>query len=560
MEEENSGPGTPSKQLKDKYVVVCERTLPILQALLSNESFKTIYEENQQKNLLIYREDSAVTLDFPCCLIRKDEILDIMFKSGGDSGTNQETQQAPPYTTPDSLVCFYIDRRGGENIHKVLKDAQCSEKNVCVYAFKQEPIRKALERDGRFEDAVLQKGMLFNQKEKINISLSNPVDNLNEKLFTVIVDPHKPKQKSEMKQIKKKLSNIKKIPNTEEVLKLLRDQFSGLLETLKNREKLTDTAEVREFLRQEYSKSVSNILEVKRVKQLMEHSKSVCQIRVDGSAVGSGFLLFDLFVLTNYHVIRDEFQQETGQPIRKITAVFNYEDLDNDGTETVPVKQIVAHSFGDDDFKNHLDFALLELEPCGKLHHPGLLSHYCSSVAGGRMCIIGHPDGKIKLLDPCVIIPKENIEKEANKHCAENSHFVLVINETYFKEGWKIRPNQITYHSCFCHGSSGSPVFDEHCKLIAMHTGGYVYPTERGKSNSIMEYAFHLHPILVYILLQCWKQNRTDIINRFSDISQNSQPLLQVYKEAENLHQQLLSGELQDSKTVQHIQHNTSPQ
>ncbi|KAK3538669.1 hypothetical protein QTP86_011910 [Hemibagrus guttatus] len=323
--------------------------------------------------------------------------------------------------------------------------------------------------------------------------------------------------------------NMKKIPDTEEILKLLREQHGELLKTLKQREK------VKRFFREEYDKSTQSFLEVKKVKELMGLSDSVCQLRSKNSPVGTGFLLFDRFVLTNAHVVGDLVPLSSRMK-NTLTAAFHFEDLASVGNSIAVEENVVAFLKGKDEMGNHLDFALLELsgdvsdEDGRKV--PELLKHYSAPPSRGAVCIIGHPGGGVKQMDPCFIIAKDDITQALDRYFKENTNLLVfhVITKQCLAEDEVVRKSQINYHSCFFHGSSGSPLFDHHCNLIGVHTGGYPYGGERSQMRSVMEYALPLLPILVHIFMQCSNNKRNDVVWYFES-QKNLEHVLQIAKE-----------------------------
>lgn len=113
------------------------------------------------------------------------------------------------------------------------------------------------------------------------------------------------------------------------------------------------------------------------------------------------------------------------------------------------------------------------------------------------------------------IIEKENRQEAANKHASENNHLINVMMEVNSKEKWDFSAyeNKFTYHSCFFHGSSGSPVFDVDCNLIGIHSGGFKYKDEGPKTWSVMEYGFTMQPILDNIKARAKIQGLDDIVN-----------------------------------------------
>ncbi|XP_060740218.1 serine protease FAM111A-like [Tachysurus vachellii] len=560
-EGERSGLDTDTTQMKTEnhkhsfrycyesknYTVTCNTPKSILETLQTDSSFKGIYKEIQKKikqEIVIRREEmprAAVTPHFPCCLLNHNELLDLEFiTSGGNSDSVNPPKIA--VNSQENLACFYIQTRGGKNIRKVMENNELKSTvdYVCVYAVKGEKVKMALKRDGRFTDAVVKKGALYEQENKNITNLSNLVDHLDGKQFQVIVSRHptgsqessqdlsqeseetvkvekseapetpqeeKPNQNSTSAQEKKtdtppkekkwrKFPDTKEISNTEEILKLLREQHGDLLKTLN----LRKNVDVKRYFREEYNKSIQSFSEVKKVKQLMERSNSVCQIRINNSAVGSGFLLFNNFILTNAHVVGDS----CSEPKQKLTAVFHFEDLSS-VVNVIPVNENpVVYMKEYDDMGNYLDFALLELS--SDVNLPGLLRFYSPPSIRGPVCIIGHPEGNVKQMDPSFIFAKED------------THVLHVITQLCLAEDKDIRKSKIFYNTCFSHGSSGSPLFDEHCNLIGVHTGGYAYEEER-KKKKVIEFSISLLQILVNIFIKC-NEKRSDVVQYFE--SQNN--------------------------------------
>ncbi|XP_053337252.1 serine protease FAM111A-like [Clarias gariepinus] len=565
-----------------KYVVDCNESMAIQQGLQTNIYFNAICKKTWKggnKDVIILREQmprAAVAPHFPCSLLNHDELLDISFiRSGGNSGT-WKTQKLAVHS-PGNLVCFYIKARGEKKIRTVLKNNELRRivDYVCVYALKGEMVKEALKRDGRFNKVIFRKGALYGQETENTVSLSNLVDHLNGEQFQIIVSPHQTgsqessqessqeisqefmrvyesesadakipqktnpnqvststKQKETVTRLKenksRKYPETKEIPNTQEIVNLLQEQHRDLLKTLKEQENLKNNGEVKRFFRVEFDKSVQSFSEVNMVKQLMMLSDSVCQIRVDGSPIGTGFLLFKRFVLTNAHVVRDLFPCIPGLQ-RNLTAVFGFEALNFAGN-VIPVEpNLVSFFEGKDYMGNYLDFALLELSSDVELGLPELLRCYSTPPTRGGVCVIGHPGGGVKRMDPCFIIANEDIPQAVERHLEKtpNLHVFRVITKRCLADDWAIHKSQITYNSCFFHGSSGSPVFDEHCNLIGIHTGGYVYEGERRETRSVMEYGLPMLPVLVRIFIQCSERRRSDIVQHF-ECQKNLTYVLQV--------------------------------
>ncbi|KAG1928840.1 protein FAM111A [Pimephales promelas] len=558
----------------NEYAVTCDTSMTVFEALNTSNIFKNIKKKNMKKEMVIQRPKgqvprAAVKTDFPCCLIQSDEILNITFINK-DGNASAEHKPTVDISNPDSFVTFYIHTTGGETVKLLMKNKnlRLNVDDVCVYAFKGEDFLTALSRDGRFIDDIFKKiyALCEMDSEKIH-EMSNDVKHFSQMHFKVIfisdidqpdtqnvldttktesdsvaststltenVDPslqlpiNNEKEKTRRrKRPQKKKGPKREIQNSKEILGILRAQFKGLMETVKKRENLKKNPEVLKFFREEYHKSVENFSEVKKVKQLMRLSDSVCQIRVGGGAVGTGFLLFDRFILTNAHVIGISTEL-TPENVAQYTAVFDYEDMDLK-VKRIPVKQLIAFCYGKADGGMHLDYALLELDSGDEIAespkidsakeiavYPELLSSYSPNPPNkGHICILGHPGEGVKKMDPCFIIERENRLKAADKNASVNKHLIHVMMEVYKEQKWDFsaHENKFTYDSCFFHGSSGSPVFDEHCKLIGVHTGGYKYNEEGTKTRSVMEYGFTMQPILESISAQAKIKGLHEIVN-----------------------------------------------
>ncbi|KTF80344.1 hypothetical protein cypCar_00031656 [Cyprinus carpio] len=524
--------------------------MTVIKALSESPTFKTEQLSNTSKEIIIRRSKgkvlgAAVKTDFPCCLIEPEEDLEITFIQKGMS----PTEPIPPadISLPSTdLVTFYIKTTGGKDITNLMKNNELRKtaKYVCVYAFKGVKVETALKDDGRFIDKIFNdKQCLLSEpeselgKQKCH-EMSKKVEYLDGKILQIIVtgargscsqtEQTKVESKSDVASAadsaqndpgqhpigtkqKQTLHNKDSpslstkwpiIPDSKEILQILRDQHKYLLKTLQERKNLKNNShfQLQKFFRAEYDKSVQSFSEVYKIKQLMRLSDSVCQIREEGSARGTGFLLFGRFVLTNAHVVKPFLESpDKLSSTKKLEAAFDFERLDSK-VKLVPVKkQLAAYCYITDANKCRLDFALLELEAVDEITgRPELLRCYSPGPPPnrGEMCIVGHPDGGIKKMDPCFIIEGQNLQESADKHISENVNFLHVMTQRSFEDKWDVYGNQINYNSCFFHGSSGSPIFDEHCCLIGVHTGGYVYPGEKGRTRSIVEYSYSMQPII----------------------------------------------------------------
>ncbi|KAG1924822.1 protein FAM111A-like, partial [Pimephales promelas] len=308
------------------YSVVCTTSMTVLEALNISKIFRTEKDkqQNKQKEILIQRSNgkvprAAVKTDFPCCLIEEDELLDITFiQKDGNSSTNQQTTiDLSLLSKPEKLVTFLVEKEGGPTVTRLLKSAALRKivRYVCVFAFKGEEIKTALERDGRFNDVIFEKTCALSESGTVikHEFVLDVTKTLNKKTFQVVVSqgdmtlvktvPNKasdadavenarPSQNAiNTEQEKKqdgnatkstnptvclplsthhaqKLYVVKAIDKSKEIAKILRDQCEDLWKTVKEREKLKNNPDVQKFFREEYHKSVENFSEVKKVREL----------------------------------------------------------------------------------------------------------------------------------------------------------------------------------------------------------------------------------------------------------------------------------------------------
>ncbi|KTG34936.1 hypothetical protein cypCar_00014472, partial [Cyprinus carpio] len=565
----------------DPVFVSCSTSMTVLDALKTSDTFRVNKNVNDvKKEMVILRADrAAVKMDFPCCLIKKDEILKISFiKKEIKDFAAQETQAR--FSSPRTdLVTFYIKTAGKKNMKFIMKNNELTNKAeyVCVYAFKGEEVETALKCDGRFSDTIFQKfcNLELESKEgakKVQLckfEMSNPVEYLDKKTFQIIAkgdtrpenqkkltevrkepdvalaaaseksDPGQHTNGTEQKTIqegKPKFAGPSAIGHATEnssgifpgdsgnsfssdIESFLQSLFEDVLKKLKQQKKW----QVQKYFEKEYDKGVQCFTEVNKVRQVMTLSDSVCLIKVENSAQGTGFLVFDRFILTNAHVVKDFVHSPPEHPhtiklSKTLTAVFNYEVSGSDAKVLSVKDDVVAYGYETNDRRRFHDFAVLELEAvpddCTELFER--YKHVSPPKRGG-IYIVGHPNGEVKKMDPCFIIGSEKQLQSINKHITEN------VSCPYVSWGcWPyLHQNRITYDTCFFHGSSGSPVFDEHCCLIGMHSGGFHYE-EGQRDRSVIEFAYSMQSIIDAIVAQV--KTRSDILkllSKFKSINAN---------------------------------------
>lgn len=555
----------------------CNKAGTVEDSLNRSPKFKVIAKKNQNKELVIVKDGKAVSSHFPCSLI-KDELLTVKYVKAVDKLKPPVSCSVYPQRKGPSgeVVMFDVLTKGDKNIVNIMTNPALRKfTEITVYAYKGEKVKQALKRDDRFLKTIFKKNCeLSNKSTAETTEMSDLVDDLDGKTFKITLinklnppnsqpgslddaymmqnrsqisdsdgNRDTPQQSSTTESVNDntppKLNGnttqeniLHEIPDSEKMLSHLFSQFEDLVKGKKTQQG-SKLSHIQSLFRVEYGKNAETCREVKMMKKLMDLSNSVCQVRINGRAKGSGFLLFDKFVLTNYHVIRGIYDQSTGQlnqTDRTVTVHFSFESL-NDVGSGVAVVEVTAFEFWNDESGNMHDWALLRLWTDQNL--PDALSmHFGFLPQSGGICIIGHPDGGVKKIDPCLIIPTESRNQVVERHWRENPEGVLpenpdyyknqepiqVITHRFFEDVAKDKKQALNYESCFYFGSSGSPVFDEHCNAVAMHTGGYVYRNgrqggQRGEVQSVIEYGCPLSVIIERMLVQLVGKKRFDVLN-----------------------------------------------
>lgn len=516
-----------------------------MDSLKTSSQFRKTAEKNQNKELVILKGGKAVSSHSPCCLIR-DGCLIVKFVKAHGKMTNP-VGRCGRRVRPDKLVTFHVQTEGGSKIIKVMKNPLLKKiaREIIVYAHKGEKVKQALRRDGRFEENIFKKNFALSDiSTEVNTEMSSLVDALEGKTFKIVLldqcpapesqpgslddAEYSPEPLSATQAVSENPSQnkpndttdetIREIPNSKEMQGRLFSQFQEGVKQVKA-PKVSRRSRYHTLLHAEYGKSAQACSEVKTMKTLMHLGDSVCQVRIKGRPVGSGFLLFDRFVLTNAHVVREIYDENTGQLRETITVHFSFESL-NEQEPGVEVEEIVGYEDSVDVSGRH-DWALLQLRPDQTLPD-GLLKHFHFLPSSGGICIIGHPEGGVKRHDPCFIVPSHWREKIVDKHSSENPDGVRVNNTDYSENINLVTHNffndirnTLTYESCFFFGSSGSPVFDKHCNVVAMHSGGYFYQNRSSQYRSVIEYGHPLSDILERMVIQIVSKGKWDVFKEY---------------------------------------------
>uniref|UniRef100_A0A3P9DSR7 Serine protease n=1 Tax=Maylandia zebra TaxID=106582 RepID=A0A3P9DSR7_9CICH len=322
------------------------------------------------------------------------------------------------------ILSFTLIQQEGKNLKpsKHLKFTILNKfKYLRVYGEKRITAEEALKRDGRFIDELCSFD-LINITDKCKTECTDKIDRLDEKKFQI-----------------RRLQKANRISIKTKTLKLRKENF-GKIE-------------------QSFS-------EIHQVRKLLELSESVCFITGSLIIQGTGFVLFDNFVLTNAHLIKYwiDSKSPNWHEIANVTVVLNFETQEFKEIKKINAKVFVGNA--------ELDYAILKLETESQVPL-GLLKKFGPAHLDGAACIVGHPERGVKKMDPtCVIVKDKREEAEIKNDPYENIY--------------------VTYNSFMYHGSSGSPVFDAYGQVFGLHSGGFFYGFPKSK-QSVIEFSFPLY-------------------------------------------------------------------
>ncbi|KAM3600988.1 uncharacterized protein V6R79_005643 [Siganus canaliculatus] len=553
---------------KTTFLLTCDEAGTIEEVLRRSTEFKEVEKTNSE--LVVIKNGNAISSHFPCSLI-KDENLTVGFvkmeekqsDASGAPSLNREQQTNP-------LVTFHVLTKGGKNVQRVMKNRALAENVlVTVYAYKGEKVTDALERDGRFMSVLLKAKIcaLSQINTKVTVEMSNFVDHLDGKTFQIVqlkrsatpaslytdkvkkrkeppqlqepAQQKEPAQQSTSAELEKvdKLKPVDdmaakngwcKTPDLEKLWHTLTSLLNKVVKAKKGDSK--HPTNIQKLFRVEFGKNAQACNDVKTMKKMMERSDSVCLIKYNQEPEGTGFLLFDNFVLTNGHVLKNIYNVTTGQLSQNVRAHFFYGATDQTDSP-IEVTGVVGCEWCTDEFGKDYDWALLELRKehweVLKLNEDpmfpsGLLQHFLLRPQSDGICIIGYPgDGGIKKIDTCFVVPTEKHMQVLNKHHQKNPGIfegyepgpIMMLTHNHFKDN---KSDAVTYVTCFYYSSSGSPVFDKHGNVGAMHTGGFVYENEKDEKDSVIEYGYPTYVIVQRLLIKLVsRQDKSELLERF---------------------------------------------
>ncbi|XP_008579603.1 PREDICTED: protein FAM111B [Galeopterus variegatus] len=311
-----------------------------------------------------------------------------------------------------------------------------------------------------------------------------------------------------MKEVASLLENIRQLdkammhqyPNFNEETRWMREYFQE-----EQKRKKVSTCKQFNMYKKYFGKVTGNSLSVATCEQLTHLSKSVGFMKWDNNGnTGNAtcFVFRDGYIFTCRHVVHLMVGEGTDPLLwpniisecAKVT--FNYKEFIPTDDNWFCIEPWLEVS------NETLDYAILKLKENGNAFPPGLFGQICSQPPRGLIYIIGHPEGQIKKIDGCAVIPlhqrlgrypEQSQAELVELHAATYNVVPMFTQRSFLSEVWSTRT--LSYDTCFSSGSSGSPVFNASGKLVAMHTLGHFY--RRGvEVYAVIEFGYYMDSIL----------------------------------------------------------------
>uniref|UniRef100_A0A3Q3IGW0 Serine protease n=1 Tax=Monopterus albus TaxID=43700 RepID=A0A3Q3IGW0_MONAL len=541
---------------QDEYDVSCPGPCTVLEAIKSTEKYQEELRNKWLDENVVIRlgqghMEYVVATHFPCTCISDRELVTIFYQP--KTAEKIQDQNYTIYPREEYSV-FYIDTIGGKNAKskkKFRNNVFTKFKYLRVYAEKGMTVEQALKRDGRFTDDLGGFSLSDNDHSKIKIERTQPVDNQDDKKLklcyrheseekTLQENPHAsigsqhksdtvseaPMESPRASGSSNQTSDTVTVSDvaqqrgisvgTEEIYELPRKQFPDLIKLLESRFPGDSFRKEIDLRKENFGKIQASF------------SEGVCQ--------GTGFVLFDNFILTNVHLFREFKDCIEGRNLKDgidVFALFNYDD---------PEPKTNYYYFRGEktliDIDGDLDYAIIELNP------EGLLKKFGPMPPNGEACIIGHPAGGVKKMDPTCIIEKEKREQAVDEHLWPYRETVFIIHsirqlitnqgiEDIMMGGNKAE-QVVTYNTFMYHGSSGSPVFDGQCRVFGLHTAGYVYEF-RNMEEHVIECAHPLLTIFESFVSKMKEERSEELLKRVQEEAKGNPYLEKIVKGDESM-------------------------
>ncbi|XP_073400110.1 serine protease FAM111A-like [Dendrobates tinctorius] len=489
--------------------------------------------------ILAQKLNAIVNPWVPCGAIEKDELLELSFKkiTGTDEIVGPETSKYPTF---HNGLFFKVKQHGktnGGQPVKIIRKKQyyCNHNPMAVFGFRDQTINQALQNDKRFTingQFSLEDSECGRHSSDVLLS-----ELLTSDIYTIVMLRRdtfsEPNKKSPNKTLAKKNVQNKEegrtspLPGTSaprsEPCVDPTDQFVSSRLSFKfsnDFQKLVSTVgqqELQSRLLNDYTKDVlyKDPMSATTFRLLYQHLDNVALLTYDtdgGSKSGTLFLLTETLGLTCYHVVKLLIKSRTA---KNVQVIFNYESKENPNPYYGKYKKVLW-------FNEQLDCAILRIEISPS--PPGLLEHLAPPPQEGAVCIIGHPRGEHKQIDPkCSVIAFSQRAESILGTLLSDRSYIHILTQYNFRR--MCDQTLTTYDSCLYWGASGAPVLNDHGELVAVHTGGYPADTHL-KKKSVIEYGRSAVDIIIHGAIKIPELSDTfrKLVNKKENLSKYLQP------------------------------------
>uniref|UniRef100_A0A3B4YL09 Serine protease n=1 Tax=Seriola lalandi dorsalis TaxID=1841481 RepID=A0A3B4YL09_SERLL len=466
-----------------EYTVNCHQPCTVLEAIKSTEKYKEKVK-CADANIIIQlgKEDkeSIVPTHFPCSCISDDECLIISCKK--ETIEEAQDQQNKIIYPRDSYIVFFIDTIGGVNAKskELFRSSVVKQyKTLCVYGEKGMTVEAALKRDGRFIDDLgkfKNDTTVMRQHEKDNSESSEQharrgLTQTKREVDPIAFDVYpnfyaKGKRgwaalTTELAQLSPKLMKVQSNPHTP-LAETPESQKKRMEERL-----CSDSYEEVSQRKDNFVNFQQSFSEVYRVRNLLKLGESVCEVIVEDVGQGTGFVLFDNFILTNAHLFKGHVDEAKLQVDVDVWIRFNYDEPDP--------YLLNLNLFSCK--KTFIDFDVVQDYEIKV--PPGLLRNFGLVPLDGKAYIIGHPAGGVKKMDVTHIIEEEDRVQAVNDHLRPYKDHLFTVHSIiqvitdqgieHVLSGGVLAEKVVTYKTLMYRGSSGSPVFDAFGRVFGLH-------------------------------------------------------------------------------------------
>ncbi|XP_014648347.1 PREDICTED: protein FAM111B [Ceratotherium simum simum] len=337
--------------------------------------------------------------------------------------------------------------------------------------------------------------------------------NRGKKTSRVRQGPHMAVQYAINEAIQQEATNLR-IKNFQMLGKVIMHQYPNFKEEtlwmrkyFREEQKRTKLPTFKQFnlYKKYFGKVTENSTSVATYEHLIHLSKSVGYMRWDNNGnTGNAtcFVFNDGYIFTCRHVVDLMVGEGTDPSLwpdiiskcAKVTFTYNkFCPTDADWFSIEPWFEVSDAT---------LDYAILKLRENGSGFPPGLFRQISPQPDNGLIYLIGHPEGQIKKIDGCAVIPlgqrpgrypQHHQDGVVGPYAATYSAFPMFTQRSFLSEAWRI--DTLSYDTCFSSGSSGSPVFKASGHLVAVHSIGHFYQCGN-MVHAVIEFGYSMESIL----------------------------------------------------------------